>query len=77
MNVSANFLGNHEAEKHRDIVADLVKSYKTVVCNMSLKLHFLDCHIDFFPENLRAVTDEHGERFHKDISTTEKRCQSE
>jgi hypothetical protein len=23
-NISANFLGNHEAEKYRDIVADLV-----------------------------------------------------
>jgi hypothetical protein len=61
-NVWANFWGgNHEAEKYRDIVTDLVYSYKTMVCNMSLKSHFLDCHLDFFPENLRAVTDEHGE----------------
>ncbi|KAJ4437685.1 hypothetical protein ANN_17830 [Periplaneta americana] len=28
-------------------------------CNMSLKTHFLDSHLDFFPENLGAVSDEH------------------
>jgi hypothetical protein len=25
--------------------------------NISLKVHFLGCHLDFFPENLRAVSD--------------------
>jgi hypothetical protein len=39
---------------------------------MSLKVHFLDSHLDFFPENLGAVSDEHGERFHQDISNMEK-----
>jgi hypothetical protein len=43
---------------------------------MSLKVHFLDCHLlDFFPENLGAVSDEHEERFHQDISNMEKRYQ--
>jgi hypothetical protein len=41
--------------------------------NMSLKVHFLDSHLDFFPENLGAVSGEHGERFHQDISNLEKR----
>ena len=26
---------------------------------MSLKVHYLDSHLDFFPENLGAVSDEH------------------
>jgi hypothetical protein len=43
---------------------------------MSLKVHFLDSHLDFFPENLRAASDEHGERFHQDISNMEKWYQS-
>ena len=30
-------------------------------------------HLDFFPENCGAVSDEHGELFHKDISSMEKR----
>ncbi|UYV77433.1 hypothetical protein LAZ67_15001016 [Cordylochernes scorpioides] len=44
-------------------------------CNMSLKIHFLHSHLDFFPDNLGAVSDEHGERFHQDISSMEKRYQ--
>jgi hypothetical protein len=46
--------------------------YKAMGCNMSLKVHFLDSHLDFFPENLGAISDEHGERFCKDISNMEK-----
>jgi len=40
---------------------------------MSLKIHFLHSHLDFFPEDCGAVSDEHGERFDKDISLMEKR----
>lgn len=42
---------------------------------MSLKIHFLHSHLDFFPENLGAVSDEQGERFHQDIATMEQRYQ--
>ena len=42
---------------------------------MSLKIHFLHSHLDFFAENCGAVSDEHGERFHQDISSMEKRYQ--
>jgi len=40
---------------------------------MLLKIHFLYSHLDFFPPNLRTVSDEHGESFHQDISTVEER----
>ena len=40
---------------------------------MSLKIHFLHSHLDFFPDNLGAVTDEQGERFHQDILQIEQR----
>ena len=40
---------------------------------MSLKIQFLHSHLDFFPENCSAVSDEHGERFHQDIYSMEKR----
>ncbi|UYV72415.1 hypothetical protein LAZ67_9003037 [Cordylochernes scorpioides] len=42
---------------------------------MSLKIHFLHSHLDFFLDNLGAVSDEHGERFHQAISSMEKRYQ--
>lgn len=37
-------------------------------CCMSLKMHFLHSHMDFCPNNLGAVSDEHGERFHQYIT---------
>src|SRR5215469_12615375 len=40
-----------------------------------LKLHMLHSHLDFFRENLGAVSEEHGERFHQDIAKMEKRYQ--
>ena len=40
---------------------------------MSLKIHFLHSHLDFFPENCGAVSDEHGKRFHQNIAAMEKR----
>jgi len=35
------FFGNHQAENYRDMVTYLVQ-YKSVGCNISLKVHFLD-----------------------------------
>jgi NAD-dependent SIR2 family protein deacetylase len=58
--VTTNFLGNHEAQNYRDTVAALAQSYKAVGCNMCLRMHFLDPHLDLSPENLGAVSDEHG-----------------
>jgi hypothetical protein len=69
------FLGNHKAENYHEIASDLLTGYKPMGCNMSLKVHFLGSHLDFFPENLGAVSDEHGERFHQDLYNMEKRYQ--
>ena len=44
---------------------DYVRTYKAMGCNMSLKIHFLDSQLDFSPETLSEVSDEHGERFHQ------------
>jgi hypothetical protein len=41
-------------------------AYKAIGCNMPYS------HLDFFPENLGAVSNEHGERFHQDIYKMEK-----
>lgn len=42
---------------------------------MSLKIHFLHSHMDFFPENLGDESDEHGERFHQQMKMMERRYQ--
>jgi len=73
--ICKNFLGNYRAANCEDVVQDLLNSYKAMGCNMSLKIHFLESHLDFFPENLGEVSDEPGERFHQDIMAMEKRYQ--
>ena len=54
----------------------MLTSYKAMGCNVSLKIHFLGSQLDFFfPETLGEVVDEHGDRFHQDTMTMEKRNQ--
>jgi len=42
---------------------------------MSIKVHFVFSRLDKFPENLGAVSDEQGERFHQGFMTAEGRYQ--
>lgn len=42
---------------------------------MSLKLHFLDSHLDYFPENVGDFSEEQGERAHQDMKEVERRYQ--
>ena len=69
------FLEKHEAENHHQLIENMLKSYEKMGCRMSLKMHFLHSHLDFFPANLGAVSDEHCERFHQQISIMENRYQ--
>jgi len=70
-----NFLGNKKSENYKEIVAKMVENFQALGCNMNLKLHFLDSHIDYFPMNLGAYSEEQGERFHQDIKEMERRYQ--
>ena len=41
---------------------------------MTVKLHYLMCHLDFYDDRcLGLVSDEQGERFHKDIAGAQQR----
>jgi len=73
--VVRNFLGNRKSPEYRDIVAGLIKDYEKLGCLMNLKLHFLDSHIDEFPNNLGHFSEEQGERFHQDLKVMETRYQ--
>jgi len=73
--ICKDFLGNHKAANYQHVVQDLLTSYKAMGCNMTLKIQFLESHLNFFLENLGKVIDEHGERFHQDILAMEKRYQ--
>jgi len=67
MRICKAFFGNHRVAKYQDVVHDLLTSYKPVGCNVSLKIHFVESHVDVFLENFGEVRDEHGERFHQDV----------
>ena len=73
--VVSKFLGNNKDPNYRKIVGDMLEAYKELGCNMSMKMHFLFSHLDYFPENLGFLSEEHGERFHKDVQEFERRYQ--
>ena len=61
---------------HIHLIDNMLQNSQEMKVNMSLKIHIIHSHFDFFPENVGAVNDEHGERFHQDIATIEKRFKS-
>ena len=71
--ISSNFSGNFKSNLFQESVAELLVAYKEMGCHKSLKTHFLHSHLEFFPENLGAVSDEQGERFQQDIQVMEER----
>ncbi|GFX66024.1 uncharacterized protein TNCV_14451 [Trichonephila clavipes] len=74
--VVTGFLGNKKDPNYKALDAEMLQNYKIMGCNMSIKVHFLHSHLDYFPENLGAVSEEQGERFHQDIKEMERRYQS-
>ena len=66
-------MGKYKTENFVEIVENLLQAYQQLGCRMLLKLHFLHAHPDFFPSNMRAVSDENGEQFHRDIALIESR----
>lgn len=73
--VIERFLGNTKDVHYQTIVEDMLEKMEAFGCRMSIKLHFLHSHLDFFPANLGAVSEEQGERFHQDIKDMEQRYQ--
>ena len=69
------FLGNENDPDYRSIVRNMLDKFQKLGCRMSIKVLFLHSHLDFFPLNLCAVSEEQGERIHKDIKTMETRYQ--
>lgn len=73
--IVSDFLGNKRSPNYKEIIRDLLSNYSKIGVNMSLKIHFLHSHLDFFPPNLGDVSDEHGERFHQELKSMEQRYQ--
>ena len=69
--VCSGFLGNQRVPDYQAWIEKLLKSYEDMECRISLKIHFLHSHLNFFPPKLWTVCDEHRERFHQDIKKME------
>ena len=50
--VDTSFLGYRRAFNYKYLVEELLTSYQILGCNMSVKIHFLNSHVDFFLENV-------------------------
>ena len=74
-NVVQGFLGKFKSANYENLIDDLMNQFHKMGCRMSLKLHFLHSHLDFFRENLSDVSEEHGELVHQDILYMENRYQ--
>ena len=75
MKVVKDFLATKKRRKYKTLVENLSKAYKAMGCRMSLEIHFSHSHMEVFPKNLGAVSDEQEERFHQDIKTIERKYQ--
>lgn len=64
-----NIFGNYKSENYRENVSEILKSYKDMECNTSLKGYFLDCHLDIFPENFGNVSEENEKHFHQNFES--------
>ena len=69
--VVKTFLGSCKSYSYAIIIQDFLSRYKNLRARMSLKIHFLHSHLDFFPPRMGEISDEHGERFHQEIKRME------
>ena len=72
-NMIRNFLENHKSKHYKRYVNKILMKFHGLNVNMSLKIHFLHSHSDFFPGKMGSVSNEHGERFNQNIATIERR----
>jgi hypothetical protein len=69
------FMGNNKDPDYITTVVYMLEKFQVLGCLMSLKINFLNSHLDIFPKNLDAVSEEQGEHFHLDITEMERRYQ--
>ena len=61
------FLGNHQSGEYEKEFEELLKSFHQLGALMSVNLHFLRSHFDYFPKNCGDLSGEQGKRPQQDI----------
>ena len=69
--VVKDFLGKYLSAEYMKEIEGLPKSFCQHGARMSVKLHFLCLHLDYFPKNCEDLSEEQGEHFHRDIHIME------
>ena len=69
------FLGKNKTDNYtcKYSVETVLQAYCKLGSRMSLKMHYLHSHLDFFRPNLTAVSEKHDERFHRNIQRYQER----
>ena len=49
LDVVKNFFGNMKSQNFSELVENLLLDFHSLQCNMSVKVHFLHSHLDYFP----------------------------
>ena len=65
VSVLREFLGNTKASNYRNLVDVMLQNFQALGARMSIKLHYLFSHLDYFPENFGDVSEEQGKRLHQ------------
>ena len=55
--VVKNFLENIKFPNFNKLVESLLQAFHNLHCNVSVKVHFLPSHLDYFPKNLGAFSE--------------------
>lgn len=71
--VITGILGKTRSDNYRKSVEDMLKHFGEIGVHMSLKIHFLDRHLDVLEKQLSTESDEQGERYHQIAMPFEKR----
>ena len=56
--VVKNFVENIKFPNFNKLVESLLQAFYNLCCNVSVKVHFLQTRLDYFPKNLGAFSEE-------------------
>ena len=57
-NVITNFLGKHQSQDCEDMIQELMQNFQALGTRLSIKMHFLNSHLDYFPDNCGKYSEE-------------------
>lgn len=63
--VIENCMGVHRVENWQMLINEMLRAFDYINVQVSLKVHFMICHLDWFERLIPTEADEDGERFHE------------